>query len=135
LGAFAKSGIRPLSPHASGGNALRMLSVDCEFLKKPLGGFDGEKLRETLERFADYLKEKAGKLLPEVLEEEALRNKETQTVVDSAIRLLMDLKDISTPLSPSGTVFIRRLTEAEADAEGAFELIRKSLQGPKLILV
>ena len=132
LGAFAKSGIRPLSPQASAGNTLRVLSVDCEFLQKPLEAFDGEKLRKTLARFADYLEEKAGPPSPEAAENEALQNKETQMVMDSAIRLLGDLKDVSNPV---GSVCIRRLTEAEADIEGAFELIRKSLQGPKLILV
>jgi len=135
LGAFAKSGIRPLSPNASAGNALRMLSVDCAFLHKPLSEFDGEKLQATLARFSDYLQEKAGGRPLEVLDKEASKNTDTQTVVDSAIRLLGDLRNLLAPHAKPSTVFIRRLTEAEADVEGAFELIRKSLQGPKLILV
>jgi len=134
LGVFAKSGLRPLSPHASATNALRMVGVDCEFLKKPLSGFDGEKLRTTLARFEDYLQGKAGKPPLEAAENETSKYQETQTVVDSTIRLLGDLKALCNPQA-TRTVFIRRLTEAEAEVEGAFELIRKSLQGPKLILV
>jgi hypothetical protein len=135
LGAFSKSGIRPLSPHSSGSNALRMLSVDCEFLQKPLSEFDGEKLKMTIERFSNYLKEKTGEPLLEASASETPENKESKTVLDSAISLLDDLKSVCSPHSKPSTVFIRRLTEAEAEAEGAFELIRKSLQGPKLILV
>jgi hypothetical protein len=135
LGAFAKSTLHPLSPHASGSSALRMLRVDCEFLQKPLGEFDGEKLRTTLGRFSDYLEEKAGKPSLETSGSEALEDKESEMVFDSAVRLLVDLKGMCGPDAPPNAVFVRRLTEAEAEVEGAFELIRKSLQGPKLILV
>jgi len=135
LGAFAKSGISSLSSNLSGSGALRMLKVDCEFLQKPLSEFDGEKLRSTLERFSIHLKEKAGEPSAKASEEEASNNKETQVVFDSALSLLGDLKNICPPHSKPTTVVVRRLTEAEADVEGAFEWIRKSLQGPKLILV
>ncbi|MCL2178636.1 MAG: hypothetical protein FWC28_04215 [Proteobacteria bacterium] len=135
LSAFAKSNIHPLSPTPSGNTPLRMLRVDCEFLQKPLSVFSGEKLRATLQRFSAELTEKTGGELAKTSTEEASAEETSQTVLKSAIGLLDDLKEVCGPPSKPNALFIRRLTEAEAEMEGAFEWIRKSLQGPKLILV
>ncbi|MCL2012628.1 MAG: hypothetical protein FWG75_07585 [Cystobacterineae bacterium] len=130
LGAFERLNIHPLSPRPSLGNALRMLKVDCEFLQKPLSEFSGEKLQMTLQRFSAYLKEQKGGAPPE-----ALREQDAQIALHSAMGLLEELKNMCGPHAHAHTVLLRRLTEAEAEVEGAFELIRKSLQGPRLILV
>ncbi|MCL2625240.1 MAG: hypothetical protein FWD46_00270 [Cystobacterineae bacterium] len=130
LGVFEKSTLRPLSPNPSGNTPLRILRVESEFLQKPLSEFSGEKLRATLQRFSAKLKEETGGALAEASAEEA-----SHTVLQSAIALLEDLKNVCGPPSKPHALCIRRLTEAEAEVEGAFELIRKSLQGPKLILV
>ena len=127
LGAFE---VDKLSlPHPAFGKTpnLRLVKVSVDSIKEPITKLDLNKTRECLKRFEDQLKQQAGGALPKSAGEvEAGRMLDAASVV---------LKDVKAVLESGKDVCIRRLTEAEAAAEGMFLEVRNALQGSRIILL
>ncbi len=105
---------------------LRLVKVSAEALKEPIGKLDLNKTREAIKRFEEQLKQQLG--APVRAEGEA----EAGRMLDAAAGVLMDVKAV---LDAGKDVCVRRLTEAEAAAEGMFVEVRNALQGPRIILL
>lgn len=101
---------------------VRLLKVHSERFTKILAGFDKTKLQDGLTRFNKYLEEKSGK--------KPMTSGEGEQLVQGSLQLLSDLQK----LASSGTLYVRRLTEAEALSEGAMQLVRQALNAPRIIL-
>jgi len=119
LGAFE---VDKLSlPHPAFGKTpnLRLVKVSTDSIKEPMAKLDLNKTREALKRFEDQLKQQLGGAAPR-----------TEGAVE-AERML----DAAAVLDANKDVCIRRLTEAEAAAEGMFLEVRTALQGSRIILL
>jgi hypothetical protein len=79
----------------------------------------------VVQRFTRYLAEKSGKTTTD----ESPQGKE---MLQAAIMLLTDLKRAMA--AAPGPLCLRRLTEAEAASEQALSLVRRALQGGRIIL-
>jgi hypothetical protein len=113
-------------PHPALGNVapLRLLTVDLEALGPALERFDAAKSREAFGRFCTQVGEQVGK---------TVAPGPSAQVIDEAGRVVGELKKIWDARS-KGKVALRRLTEAEAASEPALSAVRKSIQGPRIIL-
>ncbi len=125
LGAFPANTLAlPHKAFEAVGN-VRLIKVGTDAVKGPLEKFDAAKTRDAVKRFGEYLKTQGGAAVADQGKEEA------EQMLNAAISLLEELKKIVT----SGKdVYVRRLTEAEAGAEGAMAVLRGALQGPRIIL-
>ena len=104
--------------------ALRLIQVNVDRLRPLLEKFDGQQTLAAVKRFADYAAEKAG--------QPAAQSPQGDEMLKAAVMLLTDLKRSVT--EAKGQVCLRRLTEAEAASEQALALVRRALQGPRIIL-
>jgi hypothetical protein len=86
--------------------------------------FDADKMADAVTRFTQYLAEKAGKPVQE--------SQQGKEMMQAAMLLLSDLKRAVT--GAQGMLCLRRLTEAEAASEQALALVRRALQGGRIIL-
>jgi hypothetical protein len=126
LGAFPASSLGLLSPaFEAAGSALRMIKVGLDAVKAPLEAFDPKKTKDALDRYQKRIEEKAGALPPRPPQNEAA------AMLEAALVLLEDFQRLA---RMPGDLYLRRLTEAEAAAEGAMALVRGALQGPRIIL-
>lgn len=125
LGAFEMTDLGLPHPSFAKIGALRLVQLNGGKLKPLLERFDADKIREAVKRFTAYLESQAGK--PSV--EGAPQGPE---MLEAALTLLKDLKRSIT--EGRGELCLRRLTEAEAASEQALALVRKALQGPRIIL-
>jgi len=124
LGAFEMTDISLVHPAFSKVGALRLIQVNVERLRPLLEKFEPQETLAAVKRFSDYAAEKAGK--------PAAQSQQGQEMLNAAIMLLTDLKRSVT--EAKGQVCLRRLTEAEAASEQALALVRRALQGPRIIL-
>jgi hypothetical protein len=124
LGVFDVQEIRLPHPSFAKVGALRLFQVNPTRIKGLLEQFDPAKTADVLKRFTQYLAEKAGKPA-----EESQQGKE---MMQAAMVLLSDLKRTVTTLQ--GSLYLRRLTEAEAASEQAMALVRRAMQGSRIIL-
>jgi hypothetical protein len=124
LGVFDVQEIRLPHPSFAKVGALRLFQVNPTRIKGLLEQFDPAKTADVLKRFTQYLAEKAGKPA-----EESQQGKE---MMQAAMVLLSDLKRAVTTLQ--GSLYLRRLTEAEAASEQAMALVRRAMQGSRIIL-
>jgi hypothetical protein len=126
LGAFPAASLGLLSPaFEAAGSALRMIKVGLDAVQTPLSQFDAKKTRDAIDRYQKTLEEKVGALPPRPPQSEA------SAMLEAGLTLLEDFQRIS---KGPGDLYLRRLTEAEAAAEGAMTLVRGALQGPRIIL-
>ncbi|HYH98244.1 hypothetical protein [Hyalangium sp.] len=124
LGTFEMTEIGLPHPSFSKVGALRLLQVDPSRIRGLLEQFDPDKTLDVVKRFTQYLAEKSGKPA-----EESPQGKE---MMQAAMMLLADLKRAVT--TEQGPLCLRRLTEAEAASEQALALVRKAMQGGRIIL-
>ncbi len=124
LGAFEMGDIGLAHPAFSKAGALRLIQLNPERVKGLLEQFDPEKMADTVKRFTAYVAEKAGK--------PAQETPQGKEMMQAATMLLTDLKRAVT--TGQGMLCLRRLTEAEAASEQALALVRRALQGGRIIL-
>ncbi len=124
LGAFEMTDISLVHPAFSKVGALRLIQVNVDRLRPMLEKFDPQQTLAAVKRFSDYAAEKAGK--------PAAQSPQGQEMLNAAVMLLTDLKRSVT--EAKGQVCLRRLTEAEAASEQALALVRRAMQGPRIIL-
>ncbi|WP_225409660.1 hypothetical protein [Stigmatella hybrida] len=125
LGAFEMTEIGLAHPAFARVGALRLIQINPARLKPLLEQFDPDKTADVVRRFTAYVAEKAGKPT-----EETPQGKE---MLQAALMLLSDLKRAATTVQ-GGQLCLRRLTEAEAASEQALALVRRALQGGRIIL-
>ena len=125
LGAFPANTLAlPHKAFESVGN-VRLIKVGTDAIKGPLEKFDAAKTRDAVARFGAYVKTQGGSAVADQGKAEA------EQMMSAALSLLEELKKIS---ASGKDVYVRRLTEAEAGAEGAMAVLRGALQGPRIIL-
>jgi hypothetical protein len=124
LGAFAMTEVGLAHPAFQKVGALRLIQLNPASIKGLLEQFDPEKMADAVKRFTQYLSEKAGRPI-----QETGQGKE---MMQAAMLLLTDLKRAVT--ATQGMLCLRRLTEAEAASEQALALVRRALQGGRIIL-
>lgn len=112
-------------PHAEFAKvqAPRLLMLKREALGPLIDAFDPAKTRAALERWNAYLAEKSGAPVDPAGPAAQMR--------DLALTLLEDLKRV---LASNGELAVRRMTEAEAQAEGTLVALRQALSAPRIIL-
>ncbi|WP_224241453.1 hypothetical protein [Hyalangium gracile] len=125
LGAFEMTDIGLPHPAFQKVGALRLIQINPARLKGLLEQFDPSKTEDVVKRFTQYVAEKAGKSKTD----ESSQGKE---MLQAALMLLTDLKRAVT--ATQGPLCLRRLTEAEAASEQALALVRRALQGGRIIL-
>lgn len=124
MGAFPANMLSLPHPALEAGGALRLIKVGLDAVKEPLATFDPAKTKEAIARFGQSWAPKlGGKPVPS--------QPQAAEMLEAALTLAGDLKRIA---AAGQSVCVRRLTEAEAAAEGAMGELRKSLQGPRIIL-
>ncbi|MDY7228130.1 hypothetical protein [Hyalangium rubrum] len=124
LGAFEMSEIGLAHPAFAKVGALRLIQVNPARIKGLLEQFDADKTADVVKRFSQYLSDKAGKPAQETPQGKEMMN--------AAMLLLTDLKRAVT--TGQGMLCLRRLTEAEAASEQALALVRRAMQGGRIIL-
>ncbi|HYX90956.1 MAG TPA: hypothetical protein VE782_05305 [Myxococcaceae bacterium] len=125
LGVFGADAISAVHPAMAGLAPLRLVGLNLEAIGPALQAFDPGKSRAAFDRFAASLREQTG---------QAVETREAQRVLDEASALIRELRALW-DARQKGTPAMRRLTEAEAAGEPALALVRKALQGPRIILV
>jgi hypothetical protein len=124
LGAFDTSELSAVHPGFARVGALRLIKLSPERLKPLLERFDADKMVDAVRRFTKYMEEKSGKPAPP--------NPQNEEMLKGAAVLLTDLKKAITEVK--GDVCMRQITEAEAASEQAVAVVRRALQGPRIIL-
>ncbi|MBU8898614.1 hypothetical protein DRW03_07890 [Corallococcus sp. H22C18031201] len=124
LGAFDMSEIGLIHPAFQKVGALRLIRINAARIKPLLEKFDANATVDVLNRFTAHVSQAAGK--------PATQSPQSQEMLQAAMTLLMDLKRSVT--QAQGELCLRRLTEAEAASEQALAIVRKALQGPRIIL-
>jgi hypothetical protein len=124
LGIFDPAEIGVVHPAFAPVPQLRLLQVNSPSFKKLLEQFDPAKTGDAIQRFTQYMAEKAGKPAPET--------PQAKELLEAAIHLLTELKTLvaTTP----GALCLRRLTQMEAEFEGPLSLVRKAMQSSRIIL-
>lgn len=123
LGAFPYTSVAPIHPKLAQLPSLRVVQVSLEALQKPLEAFDPAKTRDTVKRFAEQVALATGAQVPPT--------GEAEQVLDAAIAVLKDYQKLA---KEKKTVWLRRLTQAEADGDVALAEVRNALGGPRIIL-
>lgn len=125
LGAFPASALSlPHKAFEQVGN-VRLIKVNVEAAKGAIEKFDAAKTKASIAKFGEYLKTQGGAAVADQGKAEA------EQMLGAAITLIEDFKKI---IAAGKDVYVRRLTEAEAGAETAMGELRKTLQGPRIIL-
>jgi hypothetical protein len=124
LGIFDVQDIGLPHPSFSKVGALRLIQINPTNIKGLLERFDPQKTADAVKRFTQYLAQQTGKPA-----EESPQGKE---MMQAAMMLLTDLKRAVT--TQQGPLCLRRLTEAEAASEQALALVRRAMQGGRIIL-
>ena len=123
LGAFGPGEVGLPHPAFAQVQAPRVLTLDRKAIKDLVDKYDGAKTRASLDGWAKYVEEKSGVKAQDGGPAAQLR--------DLSLALLDDLKKL---LAKDGQLAVRRMTEAEAQAEMSLIPIREALQGPRIIL-
>jgi hypothetical protein len=124
LGTFEHTELSLVHQGFSRVGALRLIKVSTDRIKPLVERFDADKTVDAVRRFTQYMEEKSGKPTPP--------NPQNEEMLKAATVLLSDLKKALT--EAKGDVCLRRITEAEAASEQAVALVRRALQGPRIIL-
>lgn len=127
LGVFELKDVAEVHPAFSRGLEGRLLKVKKETLQALLERFEPAKVKDAVSRFGKYLAEQSGKPLTPA--------QQSSQLLDASIALLSDLKRVvAAAVKDSSDLCTRQLTEAEALSDGALEILRRTLQGPRIIL-
>jgi hypothetical protein len=127
LGAFEMEGASLPAPELGQAGPPRLIQVMPGKLKEAIEGFDVAQLRPTMERFAEQVSTQAGQK-PQFAEDSA-------QMFDAACVLLGETKRLIAASKVGNQVLcVRHLTEAEAASESTWSIVRKALNGPRLIL-
>jgi hypothetical protein len=124
LGAFEPAEVGVVHPAFARASGLRMLEINSPRFKSLLEQFDAQKTADAVNRFTQYLAEKAGKPVQETPQGKEMLN--------AAMHLLTELKTLVT--TTPGALCLRRITEMEAAFEGPLSLVRKAMQSGRIIL-
>ncbi|MBN1203515.1 MAG: hypothetical protein JXB05_01145 [Myxococcaceae bacterium] len=124
LGVFDMQEIGLVHPAFQKVGSLRLIQINAGRIKPLLEQFDPQKTTDVVKRFTEYVAEKAGKPAEE--------SPQAKEMIQAAMMLLTDLKRAVT--TTQGPLCLRRLTEAEAASEQALSLVRRALQGGRIIL-
>jgi hypothetical protein len=104
----------------------RLLKLKRETLEPLLNPFDPAKVTQSVEAFSTQLQQQVG-----TPSEAPPRS----ALLQSALTLLSDLKRVVAAASKEGNALgARQLTEAEALTDAALDRLRRTLQGPRIIL-
>lgn len=125
LGAFPATALSLPHKAFEQAGSVRLIKVDASAVKPAVEKFDATKCRESIAKFGEYLKTVGGAANADQGKAEA------EQMLGAALTLIDDFKKI---LAAGKDVYVRRLTEAEAGAEAAMSELRKTLQGPRIIL-
>ncbi|MBS2032767.1 MAG: hypothetical protein JST54_33145 [Deltaproteobacteria bacterium] len=123
LGAFGPGEVGLPHPEFGKVEAPRLLTLKRDALTPLLQSYDAQKTRDALLKFEAYVAEKSGTKPPEGGPGAQMR--------DLSLALLEDLKRI---MQTPGELAVRRMTEAEAQAEMTLIPLRQAMQGPRIIL-
>lgn len=124
LGAFEVSDVGLPHPSFARVQAPRLIQLDRSKVLALVKDFDAAKTRDAVARFTTFLEEKAGT--------KAKASPAGTQMMDASMQLLGDLQRALA--NGQGQLCLRRLTEAEAASEPAVAVVRKALQGPRIIL-
>lgn len=124
LGAFEMSDVSLPHPGFQHAGAARLFRINREKVAGLVKDFDAAKTRDAVQRFTRYLEEKAGTQAP--------ASEAGNQMMEAAMQLLTDLQRSVAP--GTGDLCLRRLTEGEASSEPTIAVVRKALQGPRIIL-
>jgi len=115
-------------PHAglAQGGVPRMLVVPRDALQSKLATYDVRGTRASLDAFAKYVSEKAGKPIA--------ASAPGKQMEDAGLALLAELKGLLEGAPADAQLVMRRLTETEALSDGALAAVREAMQGPRIIL-
>jgi hypothetical protein len=103
-----------------------MLVVPREALQSKLATYDVRGTRASLDAFAKYVSEKAGKPI--------VASAPGKQMEDAGLALLADLKGLLEGAPADAQLVMRRLTETEALSDAALAAVREAMQGPRIIL-
>jgi len=115
-------------PHAglAQGGVPRLLRLPKAALEAKLKTYDARATRASLDGFARYLSEKAGKPIA--------ASGPGKQMEDAALALLSELKGLFDGAPADAQLVLRRLTETEALSDPALVAVREAMQGPRIIL-
>jgi hypothetical protein len=127
LGAFEPNQITLPTPELGQSGTPRLLQVVPGPLAQALATFDPHAIRTAMGRFAESALKQGGKA--------PVLAKDSEEMLEAALSLLGDARRLAGALIPGKMAFcVRHLTEAEAASESTWALVRKTLNGPRLIL-
>jgi hypothetical protein len=126
LGVFPMQEIDVPHPGLAQGGVPRMLVVPGAALRSKLASYDLRATRASLDAFAKYLSEKAGKPIAP--------SAPGKQMEEAALALLAELKGLLDGAPADAQLVMRRLTETEALSDGALAAVREAMQGPRIIL-
>ncbi len=124
LGIFNVQEIGLPHPAFSKVGSLRLIQINPASIKGLLERFEPQQTEDAVKRFTQYLAEKAG--------QPAQESPQGKEMMQAAMVLLTDLKRAVTTVQ--GPLCLRRLTEAEAASEATLALVRRAMQGGRIIL-
>jgi len=126
LGVFQMQDIGVPHPALAQDGVPRLLTVPKAALQAKVAVYDPRTTRASLDGFAKYLGEKAGKPVA--------ATPEGKQMEDAALALLGELKGLLEGAPADSELVLRRLTETEALSDGALMAVREAMQGPRIIL-
>ena len=126
LGVFPMQEIDVPHPELAQGGVPRLLTVPKAVLQSKLAAYDPRATRASLDGFAKYLGDKAGKPIA--------ASTPGKQMEDAALALLGELKGLLDGAPADAQLVLRRLTETEALSDGALMAVREAMQGPRIIL-
>ncbi|MFL5322228.1 MAG: hypothetical protein ACJ790_21405 [Myxococcaceae bacterium] len=127
LGVFPSDELDVPHPKMASIAPLRLIQVPKARILPMLEKFDPKKSEDAIARFGKHVAAKAG--------QEPKKSPEGDQMLQAALTVLGDLKKAVKEATGTQELCIRRVTEAEAASEAAIAALRKTLQGPRLILV
>ena len=126
LGLFEPSEIEPLTLSLSRDGLPRLIKLKREKLEPLLNAFDPGLVSASIEAFSAHLQKHVGT---------ASAAPQRSSLLQGVLTLLSDLKKVVAAAGKDGnSLGARQLTEAEALTDGTLDRLRRSLQGPRIIL-
>jgi hypothetical protein len=126
LGLFAPDEIEPLNLASARDGIPRLLRLKRERLEPLVNAFDPAKVTQSVEAFSTQLQQQVGT---------PSESPPRSALLQSVLTLLSDLKKVVPAAGKEGNALgVRQLTEAEALTDAALDRLRRTLQGPRIIL-
>ena len=126
LGLFEPSDIEPLSLSWSRDGLPRLIKLRREKLEPLLNAFDPGKVSVSIDAFSAHLQKQVGA---------ASAAPQRSALLQGVLTLLADLKKVVAAAGKdANSLGARQLTEAEALTDNTLDRLRRTLQGPRIIL-